>query len=360
MNIFRSVRKKLAAENKFPKYMRYAIGEIALIIVGILLALQIQIWNENKKQDAHFRDVMNKVYTALQDDLNNINRTRDFLMFSIYACDTILDDSKAIGPMDRIYLTFNSYNDAGNSFGTEVEFYRNYFNNQFKKEWQNSIAIQIFNYLKVSENSWKESTVYTYKNKIDYLLEHDITYPRIDENNVNNGFDLNDENYYTGSQLERFEELRKSDGFRTAILSYRSSMIIKRQALFSLQSEVQSLIANIKIHYPEVKILFQNVGLIGTSLDGFDDVGGHSTPMIETNAEKSIWEQTFYLKKGRVKFRCNDSWTLNWGAPFGESEHLLSNQATKDGADIPIEEEGNYHITLNLTDFTYTFKKLEN
>lgn len=115
---------------------------------------------------------------------------------------------------------------------------------------------------------------------------------------------------------------------------------------------------NIKNHYPNVRILYQNVGIIGTSLDGFDDVGAHSTPMIETQPEKSIWEATLYLKKGRVKFRCNDSWTQNWGTVFHEIPNVLSSEAVKDGADIPIHEAGTYHITLNLTDFTYSFEKL--
>jgi hypothetical protein len=39
--IFRKIRKKMADDNKPMKYMRYAIGEIALVVIGILIALQI-------------------------------------------------------------------------------------------------------------------------------------------------------------------------------------------------------------------------------------------------------------------------------------------------------------------------------
>jgi hypothetical protein len=38
---FRKTRKKLADDNKFFKYSRYAIGEIVLVVIGILIALQI-------------------------------------------------------------------------------------------------------------------------------------------------------------------------------------------------------------------------------------------------------------------------------------------------------------------------------
>jgi hypothetical protein len=36
-------------ENKVSKYMLYAIGEIVLVVIGILIALQINNWNEGKK-----------------------------------------------------------------------------------------------------------------------------------------------------------------------------------------------------------------------------------------------------------------------------------------------------------------------
>jgi len=41
MKIFRKVRQKLASENKVVGYMRYAIGEIFLVVIGILIALQV-------------------------------------------------------------------------------------------------------------------------------------------------------------------------------------------------------------------------------------------------------------------------------------------------------------------------------
>jgi len=47
--IFRKTRKKMADDNKPMKYLRYAIGEIILVVIGILIALSINNWNENRK-----------------------------------------------------------------------------------------------------------------------------------------------------------------------------------------------------------------------------------------------------------------------------------------------------------------------
>ena len=46
---FRKIRWRLAANNQFFKYSRYAIGEIVLVVVGILIALYINNWNEERK-----------------------------------------------------------------------------------------------------------------------------------------------------------------------------------------------------------------------------------------------------------------------------------------------------------------------
>ena len=46
---FRKIRKKMADENRPLKYARYAIGEIVLVVIGILIALQINTWNEERK-----------------------------------------------------------------------------------------------------------------------------------------------------------------------------------------------------------------------------------------------------------------------------------------------------------------------
>lgn len=49
IKFFRQIRQKLLAENKVIKYLLYAVGEIILVVIGILIALQIDNWNEQKK-----------------------------------------------------------------------------------------------------------------------------------------------------------------------------------------------------------------------------------------------------------------------------------------------------------------------
>lgn len=60
IKFFRKIRQNLLSENKFNKYLLYAIGEIILVVIGILVALQINNWNEaNKKRDIELHYLSN-------------------------------------------------------------------------------------------------------------------------------------------------------------------------------------------------------------------------------------------------------------------------------------------------------------
>ena len=45
--LFRKIRQSLLAKNRMRKYLIYAIGEIVLVVIGILIALQINSWNQD-------------------------------------------------------------------------------------------------------------------------------------------------------------------------------------------------------------------------------------------------------------------------------------------------------------------------
>ena len=50
IRLFRKIRQQLLAEDKYPVYLLYAGGEILLVVVGILIALQIDNWNDQRKE----------------------------------------------------------------------------------------------------------------------------------------------------------------------------------------------------------------------------------------------------------------------------------------------------------------------
>ncbi|GLR18220.1 DUF6090 family protein [Portibacter lacus] len=76
IKFFRKIRQNLLTENKFSKYLLYAIGEIVLVIVGILFALQINNWNSTKIADNQELDLYAKL-------LNDLNDNFDFTIMKI-------------------------------------------------------------------------------------------------------------------------------------------------------------------------------------------------------------------------------------------------------------------------------------
>jgi hypothetical protein len=73
IKFFRKIRQNLLSENKFSKYLIYAIGEIVLVVIGILIALQINSWNQFKKDRLEELSILTRFENDLQEDLNRIN-----------------------------------------------------------------------------------------------------------------------------------------------------------------------------------------------------------------------------------------------------------------------------------------------
>jgi hypothetical protein len=65
IKFFRKIRQNLLSEGKTGKYLKYAIGEILLVVIGILIALQINNWNENNKDLLLERKVLNEIIIDL-------------------------------------------------------------------------------------------------------------------------------------------------------------------------------------------------------------------------------------------------------------------------------------------------------
>jgi hypothetical protein len=70
INFFRKIRKRLADDNKPLKYMRYAVGEILLVVIGILIALSINNWNQNRLNQLDKKEILSKLQIEFQTNKN--------------------------------------------------------------------------------------------------------------------------------------------------------------------------------------------------------------------------------------------------------------------------------------------------
>ncbi|MGB5238558.1 MAG: DUF6090 family protein [Flavobacteriaceae bacterium] len=72
--IFRKIRQRLLAENKFSKYLLYAIGEIILVVIGILIALGVNNWNQENKELVLGDELLVRIHRDLVKDTINFQR----------------------------------------------------------------------------------------------------------------------------------------------------------------------------------------------------------------------------------------------------------------------------------------------
>lgn len=100
IKFFRQIRQRLLSDKKFSKYLLYAVGEIVLVVIGILIALQLNDWNDHRKQ----LKLENEYYCRLLEDAtldeeqiqSLLDLAKDRLISSNHAVRMLLDEEVGI------------------------------------------------------------------------------------------------------------------------------------------------------------------------------------------------------------------------------------------------------------------------
>jgi len=77
LRFFSKIRYQLATENKVGRYLRYAVGEILLVVIGILIALQLNIANEKHKNKEQVREYLLALNKEIDSNIDHLNETLD-------------------------------------------------------------------------------------------------------------------------------------------------------------------------------------------------------------------------------------------------------------------------------------------
>ena len=75
LTFFRRIRKELLDTSQTRKYILYAIGEIALVVIGILIALQINNWNEGRKERVKEKEILRDLIESMEGNINQFENT---------------------------------------------------------------------------------------------------------------------------------------------------------------------------------------------------------------------------------------------------------------------------------------------
>ncbi len=133
LHYLRNIRKKLILQETARKYLLYAIGEILLVVVGILIAFQIDNWNEDRiKRNQEFK-ILTQIQSDLSSNFNEVESLLSKLEFSKSSSDSLLKsfrDEKEIRAFSvyssvvhqRFFFNISSsaYSLLGGSLGTLI------------------------------------------------------------------------------------------------------------------------------------------------------------------------------------------------------------------------------------------------
>ncbi len=91
IKFFRRIRKSLLSENKFSKYLIYAFGEIILVVIGILIALSINNWNEKQKDLVKEQLILKQLFSEYESNLQQLDEKILMRNQALEACNNLLN-----------------------------------------------------------------------------------------------------------------------------------------------------------------------------------------------------------------------------------------------------------------------------
>lgn len=108
ISFFRKIRQKLLSQNRVTRYLVYAIGEIILVVIGILIALQVNNWNEYRKDRIEEQELLIQLESEFQSNLEQLDEkidVRNHLIQSSMKLLELIDSKNPVLPDTVIYYT---------------------------------------------------------------------------------------------------------------------------------------------------------------------------------------------------------------------------------------------------------------
>lgn len=161
INFFKRIRRTFMEQGKTAKYLKYALGEIALVMIGILLALQVNNWNESRRQARVEKEFIEGVKNDLRQDKEYISLVTEMALKKREAADRFNEDIYDLYANDRpaldsvlnVYMHFQrTFYPIYGSFESAIS--GNEFS-QFKNKKFTSAVTKLYNsiYARLEDNA---------------------------------------------------------------------------------------------------------------------------------------------------------------------------------------------------------------
>lgn len=223
LKFFRRIRRKLLNEGHLKRYFIYAAGEILLVMIGILLALQINNWNEWKKERTYENYILREISANLEADLvqieeilkqrkrtqKSIERMQSYLETKNIIKDSLVYDIVQLYTFERYFPTNTAY-EISKSKGLQIsnESLRTDIANYYEYE-QNKVQSSLHDIERVFLNEF----TFEMKNFIvDFDYGISIKLKKFPDDDLTNWL----QNYLVGFEDNHIASLKKIEMFSEA------------------------------------------------------------------------------------------------------------------------------------------------
>ena len=355
INFFRKIRQRLLTENKVSKYLVYAVGEIVLVMIGILLALQVNNWNEEQKKRLEERDVLLELRRELKlnfKELNNYHSKGEGILQKVALYwdyfendqsatnkDSIAEFVKNITYTDSYTPEFNtmysvvSTSRIGLIKNEELRFYLNRLTTASK-------ALKDFDLQRISlknEQVYPELSKYFYTGRIyNYIMNSKQGDEKLYVDNFGDFFLKINYNNLIGQYFGL-----SASGF------YTSAWVI------DILKDTQAILDAELLKYDDIafELFYGEINLTGTAISEKDSI----ITLKSQNKENTLWKGTAKLKDGEICFINRNSYAIRWSGKTFPKGKVLDVWDPNDGL-IPVTK-GTYIILFDLKNNTYEFIK---
>ncbi|MEM6801696.1 MAG: hypothetical protein AAF696_09860 [Bacteroidota bacterium] len=242
-NLFRGKRQQFFAKNRFTRYLIYAIGEIFLVVIGILIALQVNNINEQHKSKVKERKYLISMRNELLNNLEIVQTETNNLDNSINGQRKLISLINSAKPsIDEVELS----KIIGSSFSNVFEL--RYQDGTFKELLYSGGLITINNdSIKNEVSSWEgrmisvrkqEKGVYDAREKIiDYMIDHGAFKMMLDDVGASNHFQIS-----KSIRRSSTKALLASQKFEN-LISYHMALNISQKSYYErLVQEIENLL----------------------------------------------------------------------------------------------------------------------
>lgn len=325
------------------------MGEIFLVVIGILIALQINNWNQGRQKRVIFENSLEQLYNSIKVDTESLLFGIEYTRDQILLIDQLLEDPSTFSDEVLPFVLFYLEQDFDiEHHNRETSYLIGALEYDAQDVSQRELAKELTSYASFHSATHRGAGM-----RLTSLLES----RHLPNPNSSFGFSSYDDFvedasvFYSKGDLLKIRRIAESNEARSILISLRAEKAFLVDVVYNtLLNDGLSMLQVIKAHNPDVRLMYSNVGILGTALPtGWDK----SVPLELVDEEKSIWELKAYLNDGMVKFRTRDSWVTNWGGkefPKGKTIYFGDNINVK---------KGWYHIRINLSENEYEFKELK-